>query len=473
MLNRRTLLENAIETLAGLALCPSLQVLAEGPTRLKLQPSGLQPVLLAPDFIGLGYEMSSVATPGLLSASNERYLRLVRALGPDGVVRVGGIVADYTRYSDAGIAKAEPKNTAITREIIEQFSGFLAAIGWKAIWSLNFAQGTVDEAVIEARAVASALGSRLLAFEVGNEVENYARGDKPFRTAPYSYDRYRSEYDNWRSKILQAVPTARFAAPDTAASVEWVERMAADAKNDVQLLTTHYYRGGQKEGTADQLLHPDPRLKNIAERLHAASVKSRIPWRMCETNSFFGGGRPGVSDTFVGTLWTLDFMLFLAANGCAGVNIETGVNQLGFISSYSPIGEDDKGRPQVGASYYGMLAFATAAHRCTEVASVIPSEFSKNVSAYVLGADGKNRSAVLINRDEEDLTVSVKSLGLARPKAMRLIAPAIKSVDGITFAGAHVRDDGSWTAKKIEQVDGGHLIVPRMSAAVLSTKGLA
>jgi hypothetical protein len=190
------------------------------------------------------------------------------------------------------------------------------------------------------------LGSRLLACELGNEVENYDRGDKPFRTAPYTYDRYRSEYREWRSRVLQVVPSARFAAPDTAASIEWVERMAGDANGEVQLLTTHYYRGGQKEGTADQLLRPDPRLKNIAERLHTASVSSGIPWRVCETNSFFGGGRPGVSDTFVGTLWTLDFMLFLAANGCAGVNIETGVNQLGFISSYSPIGEDEKGRPR-------------------------------------------------------------------------------------------------------------------------------
>jgi hypothetical protein len=182
-------------------------------------------------------------------------------------------------------------------------------------------------------------------------------------------------------------------------------------------------------------------------------------------------GRPGVSDTFVEALWILDFMLFLAASGCAGVNIETGVNQLGIISSYSPIGEDDKGRPRAGAPYYGMLAFAVATHDCNEIRSVIPPGFSKNVSAYLLGANGKSRSTVFINREEQDLSVSVELLGLAQIKAMRLIAPGLNSVDGITFAGAKVGDDGSWAAKQVEKVDGRHLTVPRMSAVVLFDKG--
>jgi hypothetical protein len=50
---------------------------------------------------------------------------------------------------------------------------------------------------------------------------------------------------------------------------------------------------------------------------------------------------------------------------------------------------------------------------------------------------------------------------------MRLIAPALNSVAGITFAGAEVEDDGSWAAKQVEKVDGGHLTIPRMSAVVL------
>ena len=50
---------------------------------------------IAPDFIGLGYEISSVATPGLLSRANASYLQLVRTLGAHGVIRIGGNTADY------------------------------------------------------------------------------------------------------------------------------------------------------------------------------------------------------------------------------------------------------------------------------------------------------------------------------------------------------------------------------------------
>ena len=120
------------------------------------------------------------------------------------------------------------------------------------------------------------------------------------------------------------MPNARFAAPDTAGSVDWVESMAKDARGDVQLLTTHYYRNGQKQGSADQLMHPDPKLLDKMLRMRAAARLSSIPWRMCETNSFSGGGLPGVSDTLLGALWTLDFMAILAKYGCSGVNIRDG-----------------------------------------------------------------------------------------------------------------------------------------------------
>lgn len=351
MLSRRSLFEKSIKVSAGMVLAPALRSLAAPPATLAISLDKSQAVRIPANFIGFGYEMSSVATHGLLSASNDRYVRLAGTLGRQGVLRVGGIVADHTRYEPFGQAVAEPKNTVITRAELEQFNGFLAKIGWTAIWSVNFAQGTLDDAVKEAREVASVLGPRLLALEIGNEVENYSRGDKPFRKTPYSYDSYRAEYTEWRAAILKAVPGVHFAAPDTAAAVEWVERMARDANGDVQLLTTHYYRGGQKQGSAEQLLAPDPRLKSILERLRAASKASGIPWRMCETNSFFGGGLPGVSDTFVGALWTLDFMLLLVVR-CSVLR------HAGVCDSHAGLHGGDAGRrSRIRARPHGLFAW--------------------------------------------------------------------------------------------------------------------
>ena len=88
---------------------------------------------------------------------------------------------------------------------------------------------------------------RLMALEVGNEVDYYGRG-QPFRSPDYNYEAYRKEYAEWHAAIAKAVPGIRFAAPDTARALDWVERIAKDAKGDVQLLTTHYYRNGQNRG---------------------------------------------------------------------------------------------------------------------------------------------------------------------------------------------------------------------------------
>ena len=436
------------------------------PIALKL--SGTGPIPLPHNFVGLGYEMSSVATPGLLSVKNHPYVHLVEGLGTAGVMRVGGIVADYTRYVANGSTQSDRQNTVITGADLERFGEFLDKTGWSAIWSVNFAQGSREEAVNEARAVAEVLGVRLLALELGNEVENYGRGEKPFRQPPYTYETYRAEFNDWQTAIRSAVPEIRFAAPDTAASVDWVERMAQDAHRDVQLLTTHYYRGSQKDGTAEQLLDPDPRLKDLLVRLRRASHESGIPWRMCETNSFFGGGRPGVSDTFVGALWTLDSMLLLAEHGCSGVNIETGINQLGFVSSYSPIQDDLKGNNRAGASYYGMLAFARAANGCDQIFAIDVDSRDINVTAYALGGDDQPRTIVIVNRDmSQDVHVSLKELGMERARTLRLNAPSADSKTGITFGNAVVDNEGRWKAAAEEMMRDAAVMVPRTSAIVL------
>ena len=82
---------------------------------------------------------------GLLSATNQRYVQLVSQLGSRGVLRVGGIVADYARYDPQGTPLADMHNTVITRPALEQFGAFLEnRSGWTAIWSVNFAQGTIN-----------------------------------------------------------------------------------------------------------------------------------------------------------------------------------------------------------------------------------------------------------------------------------------------------------------------------------------
>ncbi len=306
--------------------------------------------------MGLGYEISSVATPGLLSASNRIYVELVRQLGRGGVIRVGGNTSDYSAFSPHAAAVSAPKATVINEQSLRDLAGFLRATGWSLIWGLNLGGGSIDQAVEEARAVASTAGDRLLAFEIGNEPDLFVHEG---HRQHYSYDDYLKEYRRYKTAIRAVLPHAAFAGPDAAVTTDWVERFAADEGHDLRLLTHHYYREGQSpRSTMDKLLQPDPKLAAMLDRMHAASSSARVPYRICETNSFSGGGRPGVSDTFAAALWALDYLCVLAWHGAAGVNMETGVNQLDFISSYSPIADDEHGHFTAAPEYYGMLAFA-------------------------------------------------------------------------------------------------------------------
>jgi len=467
MQTRRTVLGKLLKACAALTFARDSKILAEAVPALSVNLAQTAPVEVPSNFTGLGYEMSSVATPDLLSPANQRYVELVRGLGRQGVLRVGGIVANYTRYVPDGPSRFDRQNTVITRAAIERFAAFLNTVGWSAIWSVNFAQGTIPDAVGEARVVSDVLGTRLLALEIGNEVDNYGKG-QPFRPPLYDYEAYRKEYGEWHTAIAKAVPGIRFAAPDTAKAVDWVERMAKDANGQVQLLTTHYYRNGQARGSAEQLLTVDPRLEDMVARLRAASRQSGIPWRICEINSFSGGGRPGVSDTFVGALWTLNTMLLLAQCGCSGVNVETGVNQLGFVSSYSPIQDDGKGMNSAGVPYYGMLAFAKAFAGCHQMFPLDGSRQSNFVHTYVLGAKGRARNAVIVNMDSRaDAHVSLVNIGIKHAKILRLVAPAADSKTGITLGGAQVDESGRWRAASQERIHDGSVAVPHMSAALI------
>jgi hypothetical protein len=118
----------------------------------------------------------------------------------------------------------------------------------------------------------------------------------------------------------------------------WITNFAGTEAGDLKLLTQHYYRGGAKDpaSTLEKLLEHDDGWHSRLKDLQQICRDQNIAFRINEVNSFFGGGKPGVSDTFGAALWCLDYMFLLASYGCAGVNVETDINQLGWISHYSP-----------------------------------------------------------------------------------------------------------------------------------------
>ncbi len=424
---------------------------------------------IPPDFIGLGYEISSVAAD-LLSPKNLAYVRLVRALGPRGVIRVGGNTSDYASFAPHGSAVSSPKATVITAANLQNLGGFLDATGWSLIWGLNLGRGSAQEAAAEAQAVSAAASNKLLAFEIGNEPDLFGH---THRSKSYSYDDYLREYKTHQAAIRRELPSAPFAGPDATSATDWVTRFASDEGSDLKLLTHHYYREcANATSTLDKLLHPDPKLQPELETLKAASVASHLPYRICETNSFCGGGKQGVSDTFGSALWALDFMFTLASGGAAGVNMETGVNQLGWISWYSPIADDEHGHYSATPEYYGMLAFAQASKGQRLALSF--DSMGLNLTAYAVAPDAKRLVVTIINKDSgQDADVSIScARNFPRGSLIRLTGPSLESKQDVMLGGSKVDGSGNWKPSPMESThsDAGdwQLRVPASRAAILT-----
>jgi hypothetical protein len=392
----------------------------------------------------------------------------VRQLGSGGVIRIGGNTSDYSAFSPHAAAVSAPKATVINQQSLRDLGGFLRATGWSMIWGLNLGGGSVDQAVEEARAVASTAGDRLLAFEIGNEPDLFVHEG---HRRQFSYDDYLEEYRRYKAAIRAALPHAVFAGPDAAIATDWVERFAADEGHDLRLLTHHYYREGQSQrSTMDKLLRPDPKLAAMLDRVDAASRSARVPYRICETNSFSGGGRPGVSDTFAAALWALDYLCVLAWHGAAGVNMETGVNQLGFISSYSPIADDEHGHFTAAPEYYGMLAFAEGCRGECVTAHYDPG--AMDLTAYATVDSMGAATAVIVNKDvSTDAEVHVAAgPRIGRARVMRLMAPSLDGKTDVKLGGAAVAPDGRWQGRyeSAHVAKGGcSLHVPAASAAIV------
>jgi len=355
--------------------------------------------------------------------------------------------------------------------VIDDLGRFIHATGWKLIWGLNLGTGTAGSAVDQAVAVAAAAKDRLLCFQIGNEPDLFGRiGHRP---ASFGYSEYIQDFRRFATELRKRLPGAALGGPDVANATDWVASFAEDQGSNIKLLTEHYYRAGQKQpaATFENLLHTDPRFVKVTDQLREDSHRFGIPYRLVELNSFSGGGKLGVSDTFTSALWALDLLFTLAFADGAGINLETGVNHLGFISPYSPIFDDEQGHFSARLSYYAMLAFALAGRGRRIETSLDAS--GVNMTAYsVVNEDGRTW-LTLINKDlSSGAHVKITCpQGSRSSEVMRLTAPAFDSKTDVMLGGAEVSSEGHWKAKSsltLKQ-SGGRIEIelPTASAALI------
>jgi hypothetical protein len=436
---------------------------------------------IAPDFVGLSYESAILAAGDYFTPDNVSVLGLIRRLGPNGALRIGGNTSERTvwRAEAASAAAAAPGSFVITPASIDRLAATLRILGWKLVYGLNLARGTPEEAAAEAAYVARAVGGDLIAFQIGNEPDGFGRWTA---VRPQSYDvaAYLKEWRAFHAAVRARVPDARFAGPDVAAATDWVGAFAAARPEGLVLLTRHYYADGPSGAphvSLEKLLRSDGQIAPVLDELARTGRAHGLPWRIIEANSIYDEGQGGVSDTLGAALWGLELMFQAAAAGAAGVNFHAGVHNRrpADDKAYTPIARGEGGRHRARPLYYGMLMFALAAR-----GALVPARLATDtraLGAFAVRAPNGSLRVFLINKEfARGARVRIDAgRSFAAGSVMRLAGPAADAASGITLGAAGVDDFGRWAPGTSEAAlaPSGEVAVdvPAMSAAVVSLAG--
>jgi len=242
----------------------------------------------------------------------------------------------------------------------------------------------------------------------------------------------------------------------------------------------------------DDMLSPawHPKYQAFYDLFVPAVLKNGLKFRMNEGSSFSKGGALGASDTYSASLWILDYLYWWAHHSASGLNFHTGEKVLpGTVGPdkpnvYTSLTSSEKGYTILPPGY-GIKMFELGGH-----GDLLPVQVEKNTEKVNLVAYGVMESpgvvnVTLINREygskgrvaEVELEAG-KSVEKAETITMSQRDGDIAQVDGVTVGGAKFGDDGAWSGKwsdLIQGVDGKKkeklkIEVPPATAVVLKLR---
>jgi hypothetical protein len=432
---------------------------------------------IGPAFAGLSYEKSKLYGP-LFTASNSDLIGMFNRLGPS-VLRIGGNSVDRNIWSPNG-----PGQTAgqIAPSDVDLLAAFVKAAGWQCLYGVNLggaATGATTPALAAAEVAYAAqqLGSSLLGIEIGNEPDLYGDSGHYF-AGNWSLSQFLTLWGQFRTAILASAPGVPITGPaDAGNESTWTVPFAQSAtKNDITLLTQHYYRanGQLPTSTAAYLITPDPTLIANLAILEAGAQNIGVPYRMSECNSFYNGGSSGVSDSYASSLWVIDYLFNCAQGGASGVNFHGG----GDGPGYTPIADSDGSVVGARPEFYGILLFTLAGQGTLYTTQI--SAGSLNVTAYAVKTAAGGLNLIVVNKDlTQNLHLTTQlpqSANSAILLAMTQLTsgattPDLTATSGVTIQNANVNPDGAFSPSAAYTLNpsGSQLVcyVPALSAVLI------
>lgn len=256
------------------------------------------------------------------------------------LLRIGGSAADLTWYATEADAGALPRgySMVLTRDQWNQAHDFARVAGFDFFFTLNDGPGPREPDGgwndAQARTLmgwAAQAGQPVAVWELGNEINGY-----PFiHTDPFfrlSGARYADDVRRARRLVDDLSPRSKLAGPSSA---YWpiqgeINPVMADFLEAggplVDIVTWHYYpQQSRRCAVATRLAGPEVLLSPgaldegrkwaaVVDQASARSAPQAQVW-LGESGNAQCGGEPGVSDSFVSTLWWLDELGAMARRG--------------------------------------------------------------------------------------------------------------------------------------------------------------
>ncbi|HTB14078.1 MAG TPA: hypothetical protein VK752_21045 [Bryobacteraceae bacterium] len=415
----------------------SAGALLRGQTAATVTVSSAVTGVIGPGFAGLSYEKSQMANP-FFSPQNTDAIGLFKLIGPS-LLRIGGNSVDKTTWTPNGKGRTSGQ---VAPSDIDALAGFLRATGWQVLYGTNLAQSTPALAAAEIAYAVQSLGSSLYGIEIGNEVDLYhSNGYFP---STWGFSDYLTLWQSFATAIRQLSPNVPLTGPVAASNISgYVAPFAKAEGRNVILLSDHYYRGnGQSaSSTVDLLVSPDANIVTQAKEMLAVSQSIDVPYRFAETNSFYNGGAPNVSDSYASALWVIDHLFACASNGAQGINLHGGGNSTG----YTPIADSDGVVVEARPEFYGVLLFTLAGQGTLQQTTINAGGI--NATAYAIKAVNGALSIIINNKDQAQTLNVTLQVPQPVPGAMviQMTGPALDSTVGMAIQGASIQADGTFS----------------------------
>lgn len=460
---------------------------------------------LSRSFVGFGIEPTNLfsfvgdATPN--SFSLQLFSNIAEYAGAPSHIRLGGNTQDYMIYDSTYqpyFVATNPNPTqqgAIPADLHTFGPNFFTAVdrfpsGTPVTFGLNLAYEATDwpqKIQNSARAAVTLIkNAKLVSFEIGNEPDLFSKNG--FRSASYASPQFITDWqlraDSVWTNVLSpnGLPSAFFEPPTTASTIGTTFEISQLVTNGilggtggaatfVSAWNQHdyfYFVGVSTYGltiaTLQQLSKTEDQFVAWAGQVKQAQ-NTGLQYNLREMASAGPTGVQGITDTFAGALWTLNFFCYAASLGISSVQMHMTDNS--YASPWQPITKNGEG-PHVRPSYAGFAAMAQligTGNGTLQMAQLalagLPSSHTDYVRAYSFYNDGTLAGVVVINgklansttsasdRVGINLSLTLDSVGGQRLWLQTLDAKGAEVTSGATWNGLSFDENSDGTPRRV------------------------